>query len=247
MAKIGWKITLGTGLVLVSLIVFGLHLVLFEDAHWLEKYLIFDLGLLPLEVIVVTLILDRLIEAREQQERLEKMNMVIGIFYSEIGVELLRKISVKDPRIADLRSQMNLTGDTSETDFIRFRENLKGHQFKSDVSPSDLQEIKAMISAHRGLLVQLLENPILLEHEDFTRLLRAVFHLAEELDYRKTLDGSPESDHAHLAGDVGRAYELLSREWLSYAKYLKAGYPYLYSLAVRTNPFSVTASPIIKN
>ena len=35
---------------------------------------------------------------------------------------------------------------------------------------------------------------------------------------------------------------LLVREWLSYMEHLKSDYPYLFSLAVRTNPFDPNAS-----
>jgi hypothetical protein len=33
-------------------------------------------------------------------------------------------------------------------------------------------------------------------------------------------------------------------EWLAYMKHLKHAYPYLFSLAMRTNPFEAEASPI---
>ena len=43
-----------------------------------------------------------------------------------------------------------------------------------------------------------------------------------------------------------RAYVLLIREWLDYMSHLRTDYPYLYSLAVRTNPFDPEASPEVK-
>ncbi len=45
----------------------------------------------------------------------------------------------------------------------------------------------------------------------------------------------------HLSGDIRRAYSILITEWLAYMKHLKSDYPYLFSLAVRTNPFDQTA------
>jgi hypothetical protein len=93
--------------------------------------------------------------------------------------------------------------------------------------------------------VRLLENPTLLEHESFTDLLRAVFHLTEELAYREDLSRSPTSDRAHIAGDINRAYHLLVHQWVDYMEYLKMNYPYLFSLAMRTNPFDREASPIV--
>jgi len=94
----------------------------------------------------------------------------------------------------------------------------------------------------RQFLLNLLENPNLLEHESFTNLLWAVFHLTDELTHRKGLDRLPENDYQHLAGDIKRAHHLLILEWLNYMKHLKTNYPYLFSLAVRTNPFDANAS-----
>jgi len=86
---------------------------------------------------------------------------------------------------------------------------------------------------------------VILEHESFTELLRAVFHLTEELEFRKGLKALPASDLAHLNGDMERAYSRLIAAWLDYMRYVKNRYPYLYSLAMRTNPFDVNASPIV--
>jgi len=106
--------------------------------------------------------------------------------------------------------------------------------------------LKDFLLKQRDFLVRLLENPTLLEHESFTDLLRAVFHLTEELAYREDLSQSPGTDRAHLGGDINRAYHLLVHQWVDYMEYLKANYPYLFSLAMRTNPFDRQASPIVK-
>ena len=39
------------------------------------------------------------------------------------------------------------------------------------------------------------------------------------------------------------AYGLLAGEWLRYMRHLMADYPYLYSLALRTNPLDPDARP----
>jgi hypothetical protein len=64
--------------------------------------------------------------------------------------------------------------------------------------------------------------------------------------HREDLAHLPSSDVAHLAGDVRRVYALLVRHWLDYMKYLKENYPYLFSLAMRTNPFDDTATPTVR-
>jgi len=91
-------------------------------------------------------------------------------------------------------------------------------------------------------LLRLLENPNLLEHEQFTELLWAAFHLADELSHRSSVRDLPETDCRHLSGDIKRTHALLVREWLSHMEHLKVDYPYLFSLAIRTNPFDPNAS-----
>jgi len=39
---------------------------------------------------------------------------------------------------------------------------------------------------------------------------------------------------------------MLLQEWLSYLQHLQVDYPYLFSLAARTNPFDRTASAAIE-
>jgi hypothetical protein len=46
--------------------------------------------------------------------------------------------------------------------------------------------------------------------------------------------------------DIKRAYSLLITEWLAYMEHLRQDYPFLFSLAMRTNPFDPSATPEIK-
>jgi hypothetical protein len=125
-------------------------------------------------------------------------------------------------------------------------EILHTREFKIDIHKGNLEQMRSFLIGKRSFLLRLLENPNLLEHDEFTELLWAVFHLAEELSHRETVNELPGTDYDHLAGDIKRAYGLLVREWLSYMEHLKGNYPYLFSLAVRTNPFNPRASVEVK-
>lgn len=107
--------------------------------------------------------------------------------------------------------------------------------------PADLSALKGFLAARRDFLLRLLENPNLLEYEAFTNMLWAVLHLSEELARRGNLSALSDADRKHLWGDIARAYRILVVEWLTYLEHLKGHYPYLYSLAVRTNPFDPRA------
>ena len=243
--KINWNIGLYIALTLLSFTLLGIQFAISRDYSLLTHDLLFAISILPVQVVLTTLILDQLLERRERQERLEKMNMVIGVFFSELGADLLRKVSPRDAAIDMVRARLGINDKWTEDDFLQALKMLTGHQFTVKMEAGDLVEARQILSSHRGLLVQLLENPILLEHETFTNTLRAVFHMTEELQYRKSIDSLPASDIAHLNGDTARAYGLLIREWVSYMGYLKNNYPYLFSLAIRTNPFDLSASPIV--
>jgi voltage-gated potassium channel len=187
-----------------------------------------------------------MLSRREKKIRMEKLNMVIGVFFSEVGTKLIRIFSVYDPNVQEIQKKLIVTEKWTHQDFQRISRTVKGFQYEVEGSKVELVALCEFLSGQRDFLVRLLENPTLLEHESFTALLRAVFHLVEELIYREDLRSLPDTDRAHLAGDVKRVYLLLVDEWLAYMEHLKNFFPYLFSLAMRTNPFDRQASPIVK-
>jgi len=128
----------------------------------------------------------------------------------------------------------------------KYLRKMKGRAYLVNPSSMDVAALRELIAGKAEFLLRLMENPNLLEHERFTHLLMATFHLEEELVARSEEGELPESDLRHLAGDVDRVYGQLARFWLDYMKYLKTNYPYLFSLAVRMNPFDQCASPVVR-
>ena len=186
-----------------------------------------------------------ILSRREKQILMKKLNMVIGVFFSEVGAKLIRTFSDADPHFDEIQKGMVVTEKWTHQDFLTVSGHLKNFQYGIEISKADLTSLKDFLLRQRDFLVRLLENPILLDHESFTDLLRAVFHLTEELTFREDLKHLPNTDQAHIAGDMRRAYHLLVHQWLDYMEYLKINYPYLFSLAMRTNPFDRQASPVI--
>ena len=196
-------------------------------------------------VAVAADVVEYFISERERAERLRKMNMLVGVFFSECGTDLLRMFSAIDPAVAEVRNALVVTNNWSPEDFASAKAALLRHTIGLDSRNLDLSALHAFLSHHKPLMVAMLENPHMIEHETFTELMQALFHLAEELRVRDRLTGLPETDYAHLSGDTNRVYGLLIREWLVYMQHLKATYPYLFSLAMRINPFDTKASPIV--
>jgi len=241
-----WQVLLGLSLIALSALVYFIHYFIFRDAHHIFIYLIGDIAFVFLEVLLVTLVLHQLLRYREKKVMLNKLNMVIGAFFSEVGRELLKKFSDFDTKSSEISHKLVITNESFEKEFLKICKSVENHTYNIDSKRGDLENIRNFLKEKRQFLLNLLGNPNLLEHESFTNLLWAVFHLTEELTLRKNLNGLPETDYQHLAGDMKRAYLLLIIEWLYYMKHLKTNYPYLFSLAVRTNPFDTNASVEVK-
>lgn len=239
-------IILCTAMIVLSAAVYFVHYLIFRDAHHIFIYLIGDIGFVFIEVLLVTLIIHQLLSMREKRAKLNKLNMVIGAFFSEAGTKLLELFSAFDPRAEQTGKDLVMTADWSRKDFFATSKRMKGYDYAVEPREGDLSGLRDFLVGKRKFFVRLLENPNLLEHESFTDLLWAVFHLSEELEKREDLSGLPDTDYQHLAGDIKRAYGQLVSEWLSYMEHLKDNYPYLFSLAVRTNPFNPEARVVVK-
>ena len=186
-----------------------------------------------------------MLNRREEKTRLEKLNMVASLFFSEMGNRLLTYFVELDPQGDSLKKELVVTNNWSAADFLKVSQILKNHTYNIGIENIPQEELKTFFDGKVDLLLRLLENPALLERESFTETIRAVFHLRDELLLRQDISQLPEPDKKHLAGDIKRAYKLVSHQWLDYMRHLKDNYPYLFSLAMRTNPFDPKASPIV--
>lgn len=101
-----WQLQLGLILLVLSFVLYDFHYYLFHDLHHILLYLIGDLSFLPIEVLIVTLIIHKVLNNHEKNIRLDKLNMVIGTFFSEVGTSLLTYFSDLDPGLATIKSHL---------------------------------------------------------------------------------------------------------------------------------------------
>ena len=246
MKYFNWQILLGLFLIILSAVFYLIHYAVFRDVHHIFLYLIGDIAFVFIEVLLVTLIIHQLLDQREKRSKLHKLNMVIGTFFSEVGTNLMKSFIEFDVHIDKIRKNLIVTDQWPGHQFLEVNKSLMNYDFKIENRKGDLEELKPFLIGKRDFLLRLLENPNVLDHETFTDLLWAVFHLAEELENRVDVKKLSDIDSAHISGDMKRAYILLVSQWLNYMKHLKSDYPYLFSLAVRMNPFDPNASPVLK-
>ena len=191
---------------------------------------------------VVASITDVFVNRREEKIRKEKVNMVLGLFFSEMGNDLLKHFVEFDNEVKSLYKNLKVSVKWENQDFNKAYDLLKKHRISINSHKGKMQALLECMQCRSDLLLRLIENPIIQEHENFTELLRAIFHLRDELSQRTNLSELLDSDRKHLEGDISRVYKLLIFEWLRYLRYIKKNYGYLFSLAVRTNPFDPDAT-----
>jgi len=196
---------------------------------------------------VVAIITDTFVKRREELIMRQKLHMITGLFFSEMGNGLLKHFARLDPETDSLHKILKISNEWKNADFIEAAKGLKQHRFVIDSHRGNLFELREYLHKQADLLLRLIENPIIHEHGEFSDLLRATFHLRDELLNREDLFELLNSDRKHLEGDIIRTYRLLIFEWLRYMRYLKKDYPYLFSLAIRVNPFDVEASAVVKD
>lgn len=239
--NISWQAMLSIALVLSSALLYFLHYKIFNDFHHIGVYLVGDIAFVPLEVLLVTIVLHRLLDHNSKKEKLNKLNMVIGAFFSEVGSTVLKELMKSVHNQESISKLLCISATWSDKTFKAAATDLRGVDPQCDVSREELQQLKESFVAHRTFLLALLENGNLLEHETFADMLWALFHLVEELSQRDDLSKISDEDLKHLTIDIKRAYQLLTIEWLAYMKHLKSDYPYLFSFALRTSPFDKSA------
>ena len=247
MKKYKWEIKLSIILFSTSVVLYFLQYMVFKNIASEYESLFSQLSFLPIYVLIVTVIIEQLLNKKEKQDIIRKLNVVIGVFFNEIGRELLSKFSARDTNFDSIKYGFMFNTNSFQKQYIQNVNILK--TYKGNIQCDDTEkliELRALLISKKEFLMGLMSNSNLLEHESFTELLLALFHLYEELSKRDNLEKICKVDYSHLLLDMERAYLLLLIEWVYYMKHIKEEYPYLFSIEVRLNPLNPNASIVLK-
>ena len=101
----------------LSALFYYIHYLIFHDPHHIFIYMLGDFSFLPLEVLVVVIVIERVLARREKQSMLYKLNMAIGAFFSEVGNYLLSDLIKYFGNQEEISRHLNLTKDWTDKDF----------------------------------------------------------------------------------------------------------------------------------
>ena len=228
MKKIRYYFVISFILIALSSIMFFIHYLIFGQALNTAYYSLMNLCFIPINSLVVTIMLEKLIDYRSKKDRIEKINMLVGIFFTEVGGKLMHFIIDADK---DAKNYI-----TNFEDLNKIKKCLYEYNYKVDMKYIDLCAIKNILVEHNNLFVTLISNESILQHQIFTDLLMSVIHLRDEIIFIEK-DKDSGFNINHLENDVIRVYKNISIQWISYLEYLNKSYPFLYNNAIRVNPF----------
>ncbi len=234
-------------LALLSVLMYAVQIMIFDSPRDTGFYILQDFAFLPLQVAIVTVVLGRYLKSREKTERLKKISVVVNTFFSEVGTDIITGLKVFSKNCIDISIKLNFQADWTENMFSKTVRYLENADIQIECSAEQLETLKVLMESKRTFLIRMIENPNLLEHDTFTDMLLAVFHLTEELLARGGFKDDSKADMIHLSNDIQRAFKTMLIQWVEYMRHLHTEYPYLYSLEVRKNPFYTGRSVMINN
>jgi hypothetical protein len=87
---------------------------------------------------LVASVTEMLLNRRERRVRREKLNMVIGAFFSEVGSTLLVYFSDLDSRVEQIKCDLIVKGDWTAAQFQAVAERIRGYDYQVDATQVDL-------------------------------------------------------------------------------------------------------------
>jgi len=198
-------------------------------------------------VTVVAYAIDMTLSRSDLRAREKKVKMIIGVFFSEVGFSMIEICKAGIPEIRTGIDDLRVNEQWDAKRFAKAKKNISLLNLRMDICLVDPVALLHFLKEKRIFLIMLLQHPMLFEHDPFSDMILAICHLEEELSARRNLNRLSPSDCAHLSRDCDRVFHLLLLRWLEHMEYLKRYYPFLFSLAVRTNPFDPEADPEVKD
>ena len=217
----------------ISAIIYLLQIILFHDPKTTLFYFLQDWAFLPITIAVATIVVGKIMDEHEKQNRMNKTRMLASSFFSENGFKLLKYLLSLTIPSSELQNLLKIDHQWTPEQFIKASVLMEHFDFDIHFTPKHLEELKISFSEKRMALLIVTSNPLLFDHENFTDMLWAILHLSDELSIRNDLSHLSETEYLHLKSDIERVLRGLLSNWFLHISYIKNEYPHLYLLAIQ--------------
>lgn len=205
------------------------HYLIFDDSHHISSYFLLHLAFLPMHALVLGLVLDELISYREKQARKKRLHMFLGIFFRQMGLDILLQLTILLVNHDELEEMMVVDKDWKHRQFKRAQAAVEAFKPSMRADRVELGRLQDLLRDKENDILAMTRNPVLLEFELLYGTLLSLFHMIEEMHFRGSLDQLPLGEVQHLARDAGKTLVLMVRLWLNYLEFLKSEHPVLFT------------------
>ncbi|WP_052310796.1 hypothetical protein [Methanoregula formicica] len=112
--------------------------------------------------------IESMIDERERRSQFEKLNMIIGLFFSEVGTNLLKIMSSSDPAAAEIRSALVVSNNWIDADFSKARTLIEKHTYTIDSCAVPMDELYQFLKEKKGFLLMILDDVVAMLNAAFT-------------------------------------------------------------------------------
>lgn len=226
------RLILALALMLLSGLTYFAAWLLFNDAGYIKKQVIYHLAFLPIHALVISLILEEMISYREKRSRRRRLNIFLGLFFRQMGLEVYVLMIGLMENYDELDDMITVQPGWNHRQFKAARDSLRRLKLRPKADANALRYLLDGLLKREENIMEMIRNPNLWEFEGLYRTLVALFHLIEEAHYRGEVDKMGEGVLRHMAEDVCAAAILLTGLWLEYLEFLKSQHPVLFGFQV---------------
>lgn len=223
------KFAIAAGLVGLSSLLYTMDYLIIGDFTGITKYFAHHIAFLPIHALVLGILIEEILVWREKREKKRKLNLFLGIFFRQMGVDFYVAMAamVKNREELDKLTIVNKQWDHRR--FKKAHQTLQQFNFQMDSDPAKLATVFSILQKRETEIMDMTRNPNLWDFEELYRALVALFHLIEESRFRGRERLFIPGVREHLAQDVGKALKMLLSLWLHYLEFLKVTHPVLFS------------------
>lgn len=131
---------------------------------------------MPIQVVMVTIILNRFLNIMETRKKIKKINVIISTFFVEAGISIIAVMSQFNRNNNDFCKLIKVEELYKKNDY-RIKKIAKEFQYDIYANPDKLEELALILAKYKSNTLNMLGNSNLLEHDSFTDMLWALFML----------------------------------------------------------------------
>jgi hypothetical protein len=162
---------LGLFLIVLAAILHFVHYLIFRDAKQLLFYTVDDIAFIPIQVLLVTLIISELLNARDKRAKMLKLNMAIGVFFSEAGTKLLTLSSEFNPNIEGLKQKLIVTNEWSDKQLSNVSRQLKAYEYTMISQNGNLLALRTLARGTFFLSIRLMISSTGITSKRFLKMI----------------------------------------------------------------------------